>query len=896
MKQNKPCLLSSEKVARLFKSDLVRGLSSAQANEYLQKYGPNKLPDAPEKSWFVVFISQFQNPLIYILLIAAAIIFLVGPHRTDAFIISVVLFFNALVGTIQEGRTRTIMHQLKRFIKTDTFVIRNGTRHLVEDALLVPGDIIFLQEGQRVPADARIIESNNIQIDEALLTGESLSVHKIDTPLGKEVPVADQRNMAFKGTYVLAGSGKALVTGTGLHTEIGSIAKTVVKIDTAMPLRRELDRMANWILFFILFVCVVLFFVGAFTGKPLQELLVMLTALFICVVPEGLPVVLTFALVSGVYRMAKQGILVKRMQAVEGLGRVDVIAVDKTGTLTRNEMIVSRLVTPHADYTITGRGYYVEGDIFKNGQKTTLSGDVSGQEIACACALLDTAQLEFNVKTELFSLKGDPTEAAMGVFARKMGVEKDALEQEYKKLYEIPFDSRLQYHAGFFQKNAEGIAFVIGSAEALVQRAGKRPVALDAVLARLLDEGLRVVAVAQKSFHVSTFLAEHEKNHDSFACCKNFIDNGLELLGFVGIQDAVRQEVRDVVAQVRAAGIRVIMVTGDHQKTALYVAKKVGIFDAGDQTVDGPELANLSDEDLLGRLDKITVYSRMTPRDKFRIITLFHKKKKLIAMTGDGINDVPPLVAADLGIAMGSIGTEIAKEAADLILLQDSFITIVEAIKQSRHIFYTLRRVVLYFFATNLGELLIVVFSLLANLPLPITAAQILWLNLVTDGFLDVALSTENPEPNLLSKKGWLGHKMRLVDRNLIGKMLYVALPMGIGSLWVFSQYYQENIALAQTMTLLTMAMFQWFNAWNCRSEDRSLFQLGLFSNKWLLGATLFVLVLQGFLLYTPALRAIFMTVPLSAAQWGVVLAVSSPIILLEEIRKFIVRRWYEHS
>ncbi|MDZ4153354.1 HAD-IC family P-type ATPase, partial [Methylicorpusculum sp.] len=359
---------------------------------------------------------------------------------------------------------------------------------------------------------------------------------------------------------------------------------------------------------------------------------------------------------------------------------------------------------------------------------------------------------------------------------------------------------------------------------------------------------------------------------------------------------AVRQEVRDVVERVRAAHIRVIMVTGDHQKTALYVAKQVGIFHAGDEMVDGPEFAKLSDEDLLGRLEKITVYSRMTPRDKFRIITLFHKKKKLIAMTGDGINDVPPLVAADLGIAMGSIGTEIAKEAADLILLQDSFITIVDAIKQSRHIFSTLRRVVLYFFATNMGELLIIVFALLANLPLPITAAQILWLNLVTDGFLDVALSTESPDPDLLYRKGWHGQKMRLVDRNLLGKMLFLALPMGIGSLWVFGQYYQENLVLARTMTLLTMAMFQWFNAWNCRSEDKSIFQLGLFSNMWLLAATAFVLALQGLLIYTPVLRSIFHTVPLTAAQWGVIVAVSSPIILLEEARKFFARRWFYRS
>jgi Ca2+-transporting ATPase len=508
--------------------------------------------------------------------------------------------------------------------------------------------------------------------------------------------------------------------------------------------------------------------------------------------------------------------------------------------------------------------------------------------------LLDTAQLEFNSQTGLFSLKGDPTEAAMGVFAQKMGFHKEVLEQEYKKLYEIPFDSRLQYHAGFFQKGPEGIAFVIGSAELLAHRAHETSPSLKVALEHMLNNGLRVLAIAKKSFSLEKFFAEHAQKHDSFSCCKHFIEKDLELLGFVGIEDAVRPDVRSVVEQVRAAGIRVIMVTGDHKKTALFVAKKVGLFKSGDLCVDGAEFAHMADEEVLEKLEQITVYSRMTPRDKFRIVTLYHKKKKLVAMTGDGINDVPPLVAADLGIAMGSIGTEIAKEAADLILLQDSFVTIVDAIKQSRHIFYTLRRVVLYFFATNMGELLIVVFALLANLPLPITAVQILWLNLVTDGFLDVALSTEKPEPDLLYKKGWHGHHMRLVDRNLLAKMVFVAILMGIGSIWVFSWYYAQNLALAQTMTLLTMAMFQWFNAWNCRSESKSLFQIGVFSNRWFLAETVGVLVLQFFLIYNPFMRSIFYTVPLTAAQWGLIVAVSSPIILLEEVRKLFARHWFE--
>lgn len=897
-KQENPYQLSDTELSGQFETDLQKGLSHAQVNERIKKFGFNKLPEKAEKSWLGVFISQFQSPLIYILLVAAAIIFFVGPHRLDALIITVVLLFNAIIGSIQEGRTRMILRSLKRFIKADTFVVRDGRRKLVEDVKLVPGDLILLQEGQRVPADARLIESNNLQIDEALLTGESLSVRKIDTPIEQELPVADQRNMIFKGTYILAGSGKAIVVATGVSTEIGTIAATVTRVDTDMPLKRELDRMSHWILLIILFLCLFLFFVGALTGRPLQELLVMLTALFICVVPEGLPVVLTLALVSGVYRMAKQGILVKRMQAVEGLGRVDVIAIDKTGTLTRNEMLVTHVVANGTVCTVTGRGYYKEGELFCDNKKieTVSSASPIGQ-IATACALLDSSQIDFDKKRELFTIKGDPTEAAMGVFAQKFGFSREKIEKAYKKLYEIPFDSRLQYHAGFYKKHEsenEGVVFIIGSAERLMQRAQAQTIAphMHEALNKLFDEGLRVLAIAKKRFSVKEFAKEHAQHgHDYFACCKKIIADDLELLGLVGIEDSVRPEVHDVVERVRDAGIQVIMVTGDHEKTALHVAKKVGIFISGDEVIDGPEFQKSSGDEFLKRLDKITVYSRMTPRDKFRIITLFHKQGKLVAMTGDGVNDVPPLVAADLGIAMGSIGTEVAKEAADMILLKDSFVNIINAIKQSRHIFYTLRRVVLYFFATNMGELLIVMAALLADLPLPITAAQILWLNLVTDGFLDVALSTEPQEEGLL-QKSWLERKMRLVDAGLFGKMLYVAIPMAIGSLWIFLNYYKLDLKLARTMTLLTMAMFQWFNAWNCRSETKSIFQLGFWTNKWLLLATSTVLFLQILLIYAPFMQAIFDTVPLSLEQWGLILAVSSPIIIWEEIRKFFVRRW----
>lgn len=354
----------------------------------------------------------------------------------------------------------------------------------------------------------------------------------------------------------------------------------------------------------------------------------------------------------------------------------------------------------------------------------------------------------------------------------------------------------------------------------------------------------------------------------------------------------MREEVTDIIKQARAAGLRVIMATGDHQATALMVAKRVGIFRQEDVNINGPEFETMSDADLLTQLPQITVFSRVSPQHKLRIIQLFHQKGQIVAMTGDGTNDAPSLVAADLGIAMGRIGTEVAKHASDLILLDDSFENIINAIKQGRHIFYTLKRVILYFFATNMGEILIILFALVLNLPLPITAAQILWLNLVTDGFLDLALSTEPQEEGLLHKR-WLHHKAHLVDGTLLLKMMWMAIPMGIVSVAVFMYYQQSNVALARTMTLITMAMFQWFNAWNCRSDTKSLLQSGFFTNKWLVGATILVLVLQLVVTEVPFMQHIFQTVPISLEQWAFIFVASSSILFLEEARKWVVRRWY---
>ena len=893
----KPYQMSRQEVIKQLNSNVSSGLSQKEFEKRIKKYGHNTLPDEPRESWIRVFLRQFKSPLIYILLLAAILIYFVGHDKLDAFIISGVLLFNAIIGTIQEGRARDILDSLKRYIKSESVVIRDGEKLFVDDSQLVPGDIILLLEGERVPADARIIESTNIKVDESVLTGESKPIKKIEGALdnnasGKKIQVYDQHNMVFKGTYILSGAGRAIVTETGLHTQIGKITKVVKGIEEDMPLQRELKSLSRWIVFFILVMCVVIFVIGIFTGEPIRELLVMLTALFICVIPEGLPVVLTLVLVMGAYKLAKRHVLVKRMQAVEGLGQTDVIMIDKTGTLTRNELVVSKIVMEDVEYTVTGVGYFTEGKVSLNGSPIRPEDHERLVLLGKAGCLLNRAEIHYVPATNLFEIKGDPTEASMFVMSRKLGIDKACLEKECNRMYEIPFSSKWKYHAVFCNMQSKGLAFISGAPEIIMERSKNISQEIKNKFHFMLREGLRIVAIAVKEFDVRAVPKENdsdEKKHNYFA---DIVGSDLELLGLLGIQDSTRPEVPNLVRQTRHAGINVVMVTGDHKETALFIAKEVGIYKEGDYIIDGNQLHLMSDEELDQKLDSTTVFARVAPEQKLRVVNASKAKGNIVAMTGDGINDAPSLMAANLGIAMGAIGTEVAKQAADIVLLDDSFANIVHAIEYGRHVFYTLRRVVLYFFATNMGEILVILFAIVFALPLPITAAQILWLNIITDGFLDTALATEKMEKDVLRQRP-AGQKYRIIDKTLLIKMMYMALPMGIASTYIFYQYYPFDIVHARSMTLVTMAMFQWFNAWNCRSETKSVFQLGFFSNKWLLLAIVVVLGLQFFVLHNPVMQRIFDTKPISAAEWGLIFVVSSSIFFIEEIRKLIVKRYF---
>lgn len=881
-----PHQLNTAQVAAQIKTNIIIGLTQQDAQQRLQQYGANELLAAPTPSWFIVFLSQFQSPLIYILLMAAGLMLVVAADLRDSFIIVAVLLVNAIIGMINEGRTRSILESLKRFVKTETVVVRDGTKKIVEDVHLVPGDVIILQAGNRVPADARLVEAHNLLLDEAVLTGESAAVLKNDEPVADEALFNERTNMVYKGTYILSGLGRAIVLTTGNNTVIGKVQKLATPIDLATPLKKEIIRLSYWILLGILVLCCVLFVVGILTHRSLYDLLITLTVLAVSVVPEGLPIVFTLVLVMGAYRLATQKILVKNMHAVETLGHVDTILTDKTGTLTRNEMIVEQMYVDGMLYKITGTGYHVTGQISKDGVVIEdPKKEAPLAKIAIAINLLNSTEIVYNAALDVFTVKGDPTEASLFVFAQKVNPLTQDLRKKYVLIDEIPFNQRTRYHAGMYTYDGKVVAFLIGSPELLLERSVNNNTKAQEALDAMLQQGLRMVGVATKELAVRD-IPEHESKRATFF--ENTFKDGLSFLGFCGIQDSIRPQSQQMVTQAKSIGIRVVMVTGDHKKTAVHVAERVGIYSPGDRIVDGAELMALSDEELIRQINLITVYSRVSPEQKLRILKLFHRLGRKVAMTGDGVNDAPALVAADVGVAMGSIGSEVAKEAADLVLMEDSFEYLIKAIEQGKHVAHTLRRVILYLFSTNLSEVFVIFFSFVLNVPLPITAVQILWLNVVTDGFLDIGLSMEAQEKNILKKT-----KTKIIDRQLFIKMLYGAAIMTVGSLWIFDQFYKEDLILARTLTLVTMAMYQWFNAWNCRSENLSIFQLGLFTNLLLLCFTSLVLLLQLLMIYAPFMQRIFNTVPLSAGHWGLILVVTAPIIVLEEIRKLVVQWWY---
>ncbi|MBL9143511.1 MAG: HAD-IC family P-type ATPase [Verrucomicrobiaceae bacterium] len=875
-----------DELLRSLGTDARCGLSMATVSKLLAAHGPNELPEAKAKSWWCIFGAQFASPLIYILLVAAIIAFAMG-HRSDAMVILVVVLVNALIGAVQEGRAEQSMHALRKLSVLRVRVIRDGMEQSIEARELVPGDVMLLSAGDGVGADARLIEAAALECMEAALTGESLPVVKHTDALPEDTALGDRSNMVFAGTHVTTGRGRAVVTATGTHTEVGKIAQiTTSAEEPPTPLEQRLEQFGHWLAGAALVLFAIVLGLGLMREMPFMQVFMVAISQMVSMVPEGLPVAMTIALAVGMQRMARQGVIVRRLAAVETLGSTSVICSDKTGTLTKNEMTVTTLVLPdQRRVSVTGTGYAPEGLLRCDGRDFTATDDAALRSLLEALVLCNDSQLvPPEVPDTRWRALGDPTEAALLTVAFKGCLDPEALRRNAPRRAEIPFDSTSKLMATQHGHGSTGRVVIKGAAERVLELcdpASFDRAAIDRIAESLASDALRVLAVAE----LSDAAIDEAAGFEPFRGRARF-------LGLVGQIDPPREEVRDAVAECIAAGVRPVMVTGDHKTTGLAIARSLGIARPDDIAVDGTELEAMPEQDLRAALSRISVFARVHPAQKLRIVEAFQSQGHVVAMTGDGVNDAPALATADVGVAMGITGTEVAKGAAKIIITDDNFATIVKAIEQGRLVYQNLKKVVLFLFATSLDEVIVLMLAMLLGYPLPLAAVQILWINIVTEGTVTVNLIMEHLEGDELQRPP-IPKNEPLVTRPMLHRLLLMVSTSVIAIFGFFHWRLAAGVPfeLVQTETFTLVAVCQWFNVLNCRSATHTVFTLDVLRNRWIVGGLLLANALQLLVIYTEPMNRLFKTVPIPLADFFLIGAVASVVLWVEETRKWFARR-----
>ena len=857
------------KAAEELASSPRAGLTPEEAAVRLERYGPNSLERVGSRRTFKILLSQFTDFLILVLVGACVVSALLGEF-VDAGAILAIVLLNGFLGFIQEYRAEKSLQALREMAAPRTAVVRGGREGMVDTREVVFGDLVRLRAGDRVPADLRLVEEYNLEVDEAALTGESLAVEKnAVAELGEDVPLADRCNMAYTGTVVTYGRGDGLVVATGMGTELGRIAAMVQEVgDEETPLQRRLARLGKFLVWAVLALCGVVFAAGLLRGVPAHEMFLTAVSLAVAAIPEGLPAVVTIALALGVQRMVKRHALVRRLSSVETLGSTSVICTDKTGTLTENKMVARRA--------------------YVGGREVVRPDAPDDLKELLEAAMLCTNDFISAATTGTCALDGqrsNPTEAALVNAALEAGVDVAALMSEYKFQAEVPFDSSRKRMTAVFDHGGGRVAMVKGAPEIVLglcaaKREGgaEEPLdadsraSLEAANADLAARGLRVLAVATRAVDADQEVSDK-------------LEADLTFLGYVAIEDPPRPEVYDAVRTCRTAHITPIMVTGDHRATAAAIAREIGMLDEEHTVLAGRDIDELSDEGLIDELEDTRVLARVTPEHKLRIVRALRARGAVVAMTGDGVNDAPALKEADIGVAMGITGTDVTKEASDMILTDDNFATIVAAVEEGRSIYANIKKFIHFLLSCNASELLVMFAATLAGWPLPLLPIQILWVNLITDGAPALALGVDPPEVGLLLKRPRPKHAF-LFDRHdlrLIPMQGLAIAAATLGSFVLVLHGFGEGLATARTFAFSVLTLSQLFHALNCRSQTRSFFALGPFSNPWLLYAVGFSLLLHLGIVYIPFLQPIFHTVPLSLRDWGLMLAISAlPLVFME--------------
>jgi Ca2+-transporting ATPase len=870
------------------------GLSEEEARQRLEKYGVNELKQREKISPFQILIRQFTSSIVFILLAALVISLLIG-EKLDAIVISTIVVLNGVFGFVQEFKAEKAIEALRKLTALKATVVRDGKEMETDSRELVPGDITLLETGSKVPADARLINIAAFQVDEASLTGESVPSNKTTGPLDNNILVNDQENMVFMGTIVTKGRAKAVVTGTGMDTEIGRIADIVQEADEKLsPLQVKLKKFGKWLGFVTIGICVVIFGVGVlreylttdlFETSFAVEMFLASVALAVAAIPEGLPAIVTISLAFGVRRMAKRNALIRKLPAVETLGCTNIICSDKTGTLTKNEMTVREIYFNNRLIEVTGDGYTPEGSFMQTKSSASFvrgggeEVDISSLELLFRSSILcNDSRLNHNERWEIF---GDPTEGALLVSAGKAGFKKSEMEDRFPRIDEIPFDSERKCMTTIHRVNEENTAYIKGAPDVILNHC--KYISINGQVKDITGEDRKKILdvnhkMASKALRVLGFA--YKSLDEKYTPKSEIVEKNLIFIGLQAMIDPPREEVRESIIKCRAAGISTVVITGDHKLTAIAITKELGLFKEGDKALSGEELDKLSDDELDKIVESIVICARVSPEHKVRILNALKKRGHVVAMTGDGVNDAPALKNSDIGVAMGITGTDVAKEASDMVLTDDNFASIVNAVEEGRGIYNTIKQFIQYTLSSNLGEILVVFLAILIGWPLPLIAIQILWVNLLTDGLPGLALGLDPFDKDIM-KNPPRKRDEKIISRDVINNILIVGLVMGTGTLLMFYGYGVETVK-AKSIAFTTLVMFQLFNVLTYRAKD---FKIDIRTSKYLIASVVISLLMQFAVLYTP-LNVAFKTVPLGPVDLIKVFLVSGSLYLILESRK----------
>ncbi|MCX8084433.1 MAG: HAD-IC family P-type ATPase [Calditerrivibrio sp.] len=868
------------------------GLSTEEAKKRIKLYGFNKLPDSNKINIFKIILHQFTSPLIYILIISGVITFYLNEY-IDSFVIFAVVILNALIGFPQELKAEKNVKALKEMLLPKVSIIRDGVANEINNHDIVPGDIVLLSSGMRVPADIRLIYTNELRIDESILTGESIPANKTDKTISEDnLTPGDQKNMAFMGTLIVSGRGKGVVVATGTSTEIGKIAKNLYEIESSQaPIKTKIEKFTKEIGTFIMLASLIIFFIGLIKGISVKTMFLTSIAVAVAAIPEGLPIVVTIALSVGVARMAKKNAIIRKLPAAETLGSTTIICSDKTGTLTKNEMTVQKVFSKNTVYDIKGSGYIPKGEILKDGKQVLLKEFDNLYLTFLVGALCNESTI--NIINDKPKITGDPTEVALIISAMKGGLKIDHLKSVFKLLYTIPFESEKGFMATFHKHNDTFFIFVKGSPEKIFELCSfhSELSQLEAIKTAetFSKDGMRVLAFAYKEISKNTAILYQTTGQSEY------IHNELKELTFVGLQamvDPPRPEAIEAIAGCRKAGIRVVMITGDHALTAKTIAKQLLIIIDEEEVLIGKDIENMNDDELLEKVKYINVYARVTPEHKLRIVNQLKRLGHIVAVTGDGVNDAPALKSAHIGVAMGKSGTDVAKEASDMVLTDDNFATIYKAVKEGRIVFENIRKVTFFLIPTALGSILSILGTLLMNIPIPLVPAQLLWINIVTNGLQDVSLAFEPGEKGIETRPPRKPEEP-IMSKTLIERTFLIGILIALGVIYIFQHTLDKGYSIekARTMAMTTMVFFQFFQAWNARSETVSIFKIDPLSNKFLFFSLIAATLAQLAVIYLPQLQWIFRTEPLNCNDWLLLLFISSSVVILVEVDKYLRKK-----